>query len=155
MTRRRTTGSHHRLEDQPLFAGIPPRKLRDGARGIEFFVAHHDTVLLANGKRALEMFVVVSGSVLEHSDHGLVDRYSAGRWTNPLPVLAKQRSDHTLTATEGSELLVVGYRELATILDVIPGVGRRLLTRLASENEVIPAFPPRAELPHGLRSRTA
>ena len=135
----------HKLDELralPLFVGLPSQSLRSIANAIEVLAVADETVLVETGAPARELFVVLDGFISIERDGELEDFLEPTRWSNPLPVLARQRSDHTLVADGGSRLLVLGTRELVTALDTVPGLARRMLVRLAEHNEIVPTFPP-------------
>lgn len=121
-----------RLRSVPLFSGLGSREIeRLGQLADEVDVpAGH--VLMRQGDRGNEMFVLVSGKVsVDRAGRALGER-GAGSVLGEIALLAEMPRTATVIAIEPSRLFVVGHREFHSLMDQMPSVRTSVLEVLAS-----------------------
>ncbi len=121
-----------RLRSVPLFAGLGSREIeRLGQLADEVDVpAGH--VLMRQGDRGNEMFVLVSGKVSVEREGRALGERGAGSVLGEIALLAEMPRTATVIAIEPSRLFVVGHREFHSLMDQMPSVRTSVLEVLAS-----------------------
>lgn len=126
-TRPRLSEIDRALAAVPLFEACTQAELRTIRRLGDVVQAGPDTVLAGEAERHARFYAVLSGTVSVHR-FGRDERpLEAGDTYGAIETLRRLRMPATLVAAEPAEVLVVGPREFAGLVDELPGVARRLL----------------------------
>lgn len=120
-----------RLGNVPLFRACTKQDLRRIARLADYNTAKSGEVIVRQGRRGNELFVIVTGEAEVSRDGEVVASLSAGDYFGELAVLRPAPRTATVTATTDVELLIVTARELAILLADVPLLARKLLSGMA------------------------
>ena len=120
-----------RLGNVPLFRACSKQDLRRIAR-----LADHDTVksgevLVREGRRGNELFVIVGGEAQVSRGGDDLTTLAAGDYFGELAVLRPAPRTATVTAMTDMEVLIVTGRELTILLADVPLFARKLLIGMA------------------------
>jgi CRP-like cAMP-binding protein len=127
---RRDAFTEH-LASVPLFSACSKKELATVARRAEDVSVEPGKVLVREGAAGAEFFVIVEGTA-EVSRHGhKVAELGPGAFFGDLALLDKAPRNATVTAVTPMELVVLGQREFAGIIDEVPGFAHKLLAGLA------------------------
>jgi CRP-like cAMP-binding protein len=115
----------------PLFSACSKKELQIIARRAEHVNVPAGKVLVREGAAGAEFFVIVEGTA-EVSRHGKeVAILGPGAFFGDLALLDRAPRNATITAKTPMELMVLGQREFAAMIDDVPGFAHKLLTGLA------------------------
>jgi CRP-like cAMP-binding protein len=120
------------LRSIPLFARAKPRELERIGRLADEVEMPAGRVLMREGDRGSEMFVIVSGAATVERGGHEIDRVGPGDWFGELALLVEGRRTATVTLTEPSRLLVLGHREFHSLLDESPAIRACVLDELVT-----------------------
>jgi CRP-like cAMP-binding protein len=115
----------------PLFSACSKKELQLIAKRAEHVDVPAGKVLVREGAAGAEFFVILDGTA-EVSRHGSqVATLGPGAFFGDLALLDRAPRNATITATTPMELMVLGQREFAAMIDDVPGFAHKLLTGLA------------------------
>jgi len=120
-----------RLANVPLFRACSKKDLRLIARLADSDTCRAGEVLVREGRRGNELFVIVDGTAEVARDGATVATLKPGDYFGELAVLRPAPRTATVTATTDMELLIVTARELAILMADVPLLARKLLTGMA------------------------
>lgn len=120
-----------RLANVPLFRACSKQDLRHIARLADSDTCRAGEVLVREGSRGNELFVIVDGEAEVNREGTTVATLQAGDYFGELAVLSPAPRTATVTATTDMEVLIVTARELAILLADVPLLARKLLTGMA------------------------
>jgi CRP-like cAMP-binding protein len=115
-----------------LFRACSKQDLRCIARLADADTCRAGEVLVREGARGNELYVIVEGEADVSRDGVSVATLTAGDYFGELAVLRPAPRTATVTATTDMELLIVTARELAILLADVPLFARKLLTGMAA-----------------------
>jgi CRP/FNR family transcriptional regulator, cyclic AMP receptor protein len=119
------------LRQVPLFAGIGRRELERLGMLTDEIDLPKGRVLMRQGDRGEEMFIILSGSArVEREGVFVVDR-GAGDWMGEIALVDEGPRTATVTLTSDSRLLVIGHAGFHALMDEFPEVRLRVLESLA------------------------
>jgi len=119
------------LSSVPLFSACSKKELALVARRAEDVKVEAGKVLVREGAAGAEFFVILDGTA-EVSRHGTkVAELGPGAFFGDLALLDRAPRNATVTALTPMELVVLGQREFAGIIDEVPGFAHKLLAGLA------------------------
>ncbi len=121
-----------RLRSVPLFSGLGSREIEHLGQLTDEVDVAAGHVLMRQGDRGNEMFLVVSGKVSVERDGRVLGERGAGTVLGEIALLAETPRTATVTALEPSRLFVVGHREFHSLMDQMPSVRTAVLEVLAS-----------------------
>jgi len=119
------------LSRVPLFSACSKRDLALVARRAEDVRVEAGKVLVTEGEAGHEFFVIVSGNARVARRGKRVASLGPGSAFGELALLDKAPRNATVVAETPMELVVLGQREFAGIIDEVPGFARKLLTGMA------------------------
>lgn len=120
------------LQSIPLFATAKRREIERIGQLADEVDMPAGRVLMRQGDRGAEMFIIVSGAGVVERDGREVDRVGPGAWVGELALLSKARRTATITLTEPSRLLVLGQREFHSLLSESPSIRECVLDALVT-----------------------
>jgi CRP/FNR family transcriptional regulator, cyclic AMP receptor protein len=127
---RRDAFTEH-LASVPLFSACSKKELALVAKRAEDVSVEPGKVLVREGAAGDQFFVIVEGTA-EVSRHGQnVAELGPGAFFGDLALLDRAPRNATVTAVTPMELVILGQREFAGIIDEVPGFAHKLLAGLA------------------------
>jgi CRP/FNR family transcriptional regulator, cyclic AMP receptor protein len=130
MARRDTFIEH--LQQIPMFSALSKRDLQLVARRAEDVRVPAGKVLVNEGETGHEFFVILDGTARVTRRGKRVATVGPGDAFGELALLDKAPRNATVVAETPMELVVLGQREFAGIIDEVPGFARKLLAGMAS-----------------------
>jgi CRP-like cAMP-binding protein len=119
------------LRSVSLFAGLRQRDLEQVARLADEIDVPGGRVLMREGDRGAEMFVIVSGEAKVERNGQEVARSGPGTVLGEIALLSESPRNATVTTTEPSRLLVLAHREFHSLLADVPAVRTCVMDELA------------------------
>jgi CRP-like cAMP-binding protein len=119
------------LRQVPLFSALSRKELGLVARRSEDVNVSPGKVLVSEGAPGSEFFVIVDGTAKVTRQGRKVATLGPGSAFGELPLLDRAPRNASVVAETPMELVVLGQREFAGILDEVPGFARKLLAGLA------------------------
>lgn len=118
------------LASVPLFAGLSKRELGE-VSGIAVEVqVSAGTVLIEEGSRGREFFVLVDGTATVTRDGETLNTVGSGSWFGEIALVAHVPRTATVTATSAARLLVVNERAFADLMARVPSIAPKVLATL-------------------------
>jgi CRP/FNR family cyclic AMP-dependent transcriptional regulator len=119
------------LREVSLFSALSRKELSLVARRAEDVKVAAGKVLVNEGAPGSEFFVIVDGNARVTRKGRKVATLGPGAAFGELALLDRAPRNATVVAETPMELVVLGQREFAGILDEVPGFSRKLLAGLA------------------------
>ena len=119
------------LQQVPLFAACSRKDLQLVARRAEDVRVAAGKTLVSEGETGHEFFVILEGTAKVSRQGRKVATIGPGSAFGELALLEKAPRNATVTAETDMELVVLGQREFAGLVDEVPGFARKLLTGMA------------------------
>lgn len=127
--------ARHDVSDQlaqvPLFSACSKKELGRIAKVTDEVRVDDGHVLTAQDDRSSEAFIIVSGTVTVKRNGRKIAELGPGSMIGELGLLDRGPRTATVTANGPAELLVIGPREFAALLDDVPSINHKLLRSLA------------------------
>ena len=120
------------LSQVPMFSACSKRDLQLVARRAEDVRVAAGKVLVNEGETGHEFFVILDGTARVTRRGKRVATLSPGSAFGELALLDRAPRNATVVAETPMELVVLGQREFAGIIDEVPGFARKLLAGMAS-----------------------
>jgi CRP/FNR family transcriptional regulator, cyclic AMP receptor protein len=120
------------LQQVPMFSACSKRDLQLVARRAEDVRVAAGKVLVNEGETGHEFFVILDGTARVTRRGKRVATLGAGSAFGELALLDKAPRNATVIAETPMELVVLGQREFAGIIDEVPGFARKLLAGMAA-----------------------
>lgn len=119
------------LSQVPLFAALGKKELGLVARRSEDVRVSAGKVLCSEGETGHQFFVIMEGQAKVTRRGRKVTSIGPGAFFGELSLLDKHPRNATVVAETDMELVVLGQREFAGLIDDVPGFARKLLAGLA------------------------
>jgi CRP-like cAMP-binding protein len=119
------------LQQVPLFAACSRKDLQLVARRAEDVRVPAGKALVNEGETGHEFFVILEGTARVSRQGRKVATIGPGAAFGELALLEKAPRNATVTADSDMELVVLGQREFAGLIDEVPGFARKLLAGMA------------------------
>ncbi|HET7685643.1 MAG TPA: cyclic nucleotide-binding domain-containing protein [Candidatus Limnocylindria bacterium] len=119
------------LKRVPLFAGLGGRELERLGMLADEVDLKAGRVLMRQGERGDQMFVIIDGAVDVERDGTVIARRGAGDILGEIALVDGGPRAATVTLASDARLLVVGRREFHSLMDEFPEVRLRILETLA------------------------
>ena len=119
------------LAQVPLFANCSKKQLQSVAAASIELTVDAGKVLVREGEPGHEAFVIVEGSATVTRKGETIATLGAGDVVGELAPITGGVRTATVTADTSMELLVIGQREFAGLLDEVPGLAVLVLQNLA------------------------
>jgi CRP-like cAMP-binding protein len=120
------------LQNIAMFSACSKRDLQLVARRAEDVHVPAGKVLVNEGETGHEFFVILDGTARVTRHGKRVATIGPGAAFGELALLDKAPRNATVIAETPMELVVLGQREFAGIIDEVPGFARKLLAGMAS-----------------------
>jgi CRP/FNR family transcriptional regulator, cyclic AMP receptor protein len=119
------------LQQVPLFAACSRKDLQLVARRAEDVKVPAGKALISEGETGHEFFVILDGTARVTRQGRKVATLGAGDAFGELALLERAPRNSTIVAETDMELVVLGQREFAGLIDEVPGFARKLLAGMA------------------------
>ena len=124
------------LSQVPLFSALSGKDLTLVARRAEDVVVPAGKVLVSEGETGQQFFVIMSGTAKLSRRGRKIATLGPGDSFGELALLDKHPRNATAVAETPMELVVLGQREFAGLIDDVPGFARKLLAAMAARLRV-------------------
>jgi CRP/FNR family transcriptional regulator, cyclic AMP receptor protein len=124
------------LSQVPLFSALSRRELALVARRAEDVVVPAGKVLVSEGETGQQFFVIMSGTAKLSRRGRKIATLGPGDSFGELALLDKHPRNATAVAETPMELVVLGQREFAGLIDDVAGFARKLLAAMAARLRV-------------------
>ncbi len=119
------------LQQVPLFAACSRKDLQLVAKRAEDVRVAGGKTIISEGETGHEFFVILEGSARITRRGRKVATIGTGDAFGELALLEKAPRNSTVVAETDMELVVLGQREFAGLIDEVPGFARKLLAGMA------------------------
>ena len=119
------------LAGVPLFAALSRKELGLIAKRGEDVTVKAGKVLCSEGEMGHQYFVIIDGVAKVTRKGRKIAEIGPGQGFGELSLLARAPRNATVTADTDMEVVVLGQREFAGLIDDVPGFARKLLSALA------------------------
>src|SRR6266850_145214 len=119
------------LQQVPLFAACSRKDLQLVARRAEDVRVPAGKTLISEGETGHEFFVILDGTAKVTRHGRKIATLGPGDAFGELALLEKAPRNATAVADTPMELVVLGQREFAGLIDEAPGFARKLLAAMA------------------------
>jgi CRP/FNR family transcriptional regulator, cyclic AMP receptor protein len=137
-----------RLQAVPWFAACTKEQLADIARLAERLDVQAGEVILREGRRGRELFIILQGTATVTRTGRVVNVLNAGDYFGELAAIEDQPRTATVTATTDLKVLIIGPRELDALME-IPGFRNAILRgmsrRIREADDRLAAYADREE----------
>jgi CRP-like cAMP-binding protein len=119
------------LAKVPLFSGCSKRELQDLASLADELDLPEGTVLIKEGERGREFFVIVDGSVNVTRNGRRISTLGGGDWIGEIALVSDVPRTATVTATSPVRVLVVTDRAFSGLIKRSPSIALKVLASVA------------------------
>ncbi|MEX2254564.1 MAG: cyclic nucleotide-binding domain-containing protein [Acidimicrobiia bacterium] len=119
------------LAGVPLFSACSKKDLQAVAKRAEDVQVDAGKVIVSEGSAGAEFFVILEGQATVSRHGQQVATLGSGDFFGDLALLDRAPRNATVTAIGPMELVVLGQREFAALIDEVPGFAHKLLAGLA------------------------
>jgi CRP/FNR family transcriptional regulator, cyclic AMP receptor protein len=119
------------LAEVPLFSACSRKELGLVARRAEDVKVEAGKILVSEGATGTEFFVILDGKARVERRGRKVASVGPGGFFGDLALLDRAPRNASVIAETPMELLVLGQREFAALIDEVPGFAHKLLAGLA------------------------
>jgi CRP-like cAMP-binding protein len=119
------------LAEVPLFSALSKKDLQLVARNAEDVKVDAGKVLASEGSAGSEFFVIVDGKARVTRRGKKIAELGPGSFFGELALLDRAPRNATIVAETPMEVLVLGQREFAALIDEVPGFAHKVLAGLA------------------------
>ncbi len=127
----RTSHLDH-LAQVALFSACSKKELQHVAKASDELTLPAGKVLCEEGAVGREAFVIVEGTAEVRRNDKKIATLGAGTCVGELALLDHGPRTATVTATSELQVLVLGAREFASLLDEVPAIAHKVLKGMAS-----------------------
>jgi CRP/FNR family cyclic AMP-dependent transcriptional regulator len=120
------------LSQVPLFSSMSKRDLQKIAKASDEVDVPSGRVLIEQGTRGREAFVVIEGSATVRRNGRKVATLGPGAHFGELALLDGGTRTATIVADSDMKVLVIGQREFSGVLDEVPGLAHKVMTAMAA-----------------------
>lgn len=128
----RTDEKLEHLKQVPLFSQCSRKDLETIGRESDEISVEAGRVLIEEGKPGHEFFLILEGSASVHRRGQQIATLGPGKFFGELSLLDGGPRTATVKAETPMELLVLGTREFAGLLDSVPGLAHTMLGAVAT-----------------------
>jgi len=120
------------LSSVPLFAACSRRELQKIAKASDESHVAAGTVLVEQGDTGRECYVIITGTAAVKRTNRKVATLGPGDTIGELSLLDHGPRTATVAAETEMDLLVLGSRQFAAVLEEVPSLARKLMAALAA-----------------------
>jgi len=120
------------LASVPLFSACSRRELQKIAKASDEVSIDAGKVLVEQGATGRECFIVLEGTGTVKRSNRKIATVGVGECVGELSLLDHGPRTATVVADTPMDLLVLGSRQFAGVLDEVPSLARKILAALAS-----------------------
>lgn len=115
----------------PLFAGCSKKELAAIGRASDRLDLDDGATLTRQGESSREAFVILDGKAVVKRNERKVGVLGPGDAIGELGLLDRGPRTATVIADGALQVLVIGPREFAALLDQVPSIGRKMMQALS------------------------
>jgi CRP/FNR family transcriptional regulator, cyclic AMP receptor protein len=115
------------LANVPLFAGLSKRELGDIAGVADELDLKAGKMLMREGQRGREFFVLESGGVQVERKGRVVRQLGPGEWVGEIALIADIPRTATVTTLEDTRVLVLTDRAFSKLIRDVPTIAQKML----------------------------
>ena len=119
------------LAKVPLFSACSKKELQNIARASDAVEIPAGKVLVEEGKPGHEFFLIINGTASVKRGKREVAKLGPGQYFGELALLDRGPRSASVIAKDDMEVLVLGQREFAGVIDEVPTLAHKLLTTMA------------------------
>ena len=120
------------LSNVPLFSALSTRDLQKIARASDEVAVPKGKVLVEQGQTGREAFVILDGKAAVKRNGRKIATLGPGDQFGELALLDRGPRTMSVEAETDLDVLVLGQREFAGVIDEVPGLAQKLLASLAA-----------------------
>lgn len=125
------------LSQVPLFSSMSKKDLQKIAKASDEVDIPNGRVLIEQGTRGREAFVVIDGTATVKRNGRKVATLGPGAHFGELALLDGGTRTATIVADTDMKVLVIGQREFSGVLDEVPGLAHKVLASMAATIRVL------------------
>ena len=115
----------------PLFSALSKKELQTIARASDDVDVPKGKVLVQEGKPGHEFFLIINGNASVKRGKREIAKLGPGQYFGELALLDRGPRSASVIAKDDMEVLVLGQREFAGVIDEVPTLAHKLLTTMA------------------------
>jgi len=115
----------------PLFSALSKKELQTIARASDDVDVPKGKVLVQEGKPGHEFFLIINGNASVKRGKREIAKLGPGQYFGELALLDRGPRSASVVAKDDMEVLVLGQREFAGVIDEVPNLAHKLLTTMA------------------------
>lgn len=119
------------LAKVPLFSACSKKELQTIARASDDIEVPKGKVLVQEGKPGHEFFLILGGNAAVKRGKKTIAKLGPGQYFGELALLDRGPRSASVEATSDLDVLVLGQREFAGVIDEVPSLAHKLLTSMA------------------------
>ena len=119
------------LATVPLFSACSKKELQTIARASDDVEVPAGKVLVEEGKPGHEFFLILDGNASVKRGKREIAKLGTGQYFGELALLDRGPRSASVVAKGDMEVLVLGQREFAGVIDEVPTLAHKLLTSMA------------------------
>jgi CRP-like cAMP-binding protein len=119
------------LAKVPLFSACSKKELQTIARASDDIEVPKGKVLVEEGKPGHEFFLILDGTASVKRGKKEIAKLSKGQYFGELALLDRGPRSASVVASSDLDVLVLGQREFAGVIDEVPSLAHKLLTSMA------------------------
>jgi CRP-like cAMP-binding protein len=126
----------------PLFARLSRGELEQVAQLADEVNVPAGHILMRQGANGAEAFILASGAASSERDGRPLATYGPGALIGEIALLSEGPRTATVTTTAESHLLVLGHRELHSLMEAVPAIQACVFDDMARRlRELLPDAP--------------
>ncbi len=118
------------LRNVPLFSQLSQRQLNAVAKHVDEVQLRKGAVLAKQGAQGMEAIIIVDGRARVKADGKAIAELGAGDVVGEMSVIDGKPRSATVIAQTPMNLLVLHRRDFVSLLEIVPGLQRKLLVTL-------------------------
>ena len=119
------------LAKVPLFSACSTKELQTIARASDDVEVSKGKVLVEEGKPGHEFFLILDGTASVKRGKKEIAKLGKGQYFGELALLDRGPRSASVVAASDLDVLVLGQREFAGVIDEVPSMAHKLLTSMA------------------------
>lgn len=120
------------LSQVKMFSSLNKKELALVSKASEVVKVPGGTEIVKEGEIGHEFYLILSGSATVNRGGEDIAELRPGNYFGEMSLLDKGPRSATVTADSDSELVIIGQREFAGVLEEVPAVAHKLLVSMAA-----------------------